>query len=983
VLHTPSPTQARPENKDPSCGPVQAGDAAAGLGQCTSLIDILRMRSLRESGALAYIFLNDGADNESRLTFRELFERTSAIAGVLRRHGAVGKRAMLLYEPGLDYIAAFLGTLQAGAIAVPSYPPTGTRAINRLASIIDDAEPDFLLSTTSIRAAATRQREQFWQQQRATWVTTDELPSHAADASAVDVNGQELAVLQYTSGSTGNPKGVMVTHRNLMSNAAAIQDWIGFDPPPRGCIWLPPFHDMGLMGGVLQPLYQGFPVVLFSPAHFVQQPLRWFRAISRHRSTVTSAPNFAFDLCVNEIDDIDLGDIDLSSLKIAFCGAEPVLKDTLDRFVQRFERCGLDPRALTPCYGMAETTLIVSGKPPGTLPHYRHFEPTALMAGRVAEVDQTTPGARAIASSGRIARGLDVRIVVPDTLQAAAADVIGEIWVSGKHVGAGYWGKDAETAQTFAAPLAGQDRVYLRTGDLGFMRAGELFVTGRIKDVIIIAGLNHYPQDIEFSAQRADPAIQPNGVAAFALAADGTEALAIVAEIGRGAQSESRDKIRRNIMKGVSAAHGIRPAEIYLGRIGSIPRTTSGKVQRQACKRAFLAGTLRPAFEQRQPPARLPPAAMPPVPELARHAKARGWLDGLWRRGRELLGCDLAIVGGAMTWISERHLVAAISNGGGFGLIAAGSMSPASLAAEIAATRALTDRPFGVNLITFRPEILELIEVSARAKIRNIVLAGGIPSLAAITLVKEAGAKLLCFAPTLAIARKLVRMGADAIIIEGMEAGGHIGPVSTSVLAQEILPYLREVPVFVAGGIGSGEAIASYLEMGASGVQLGTRFVCARESIAHPRFKQAFIRASARDAMPSVQLDSRFPVIPVRALVNDGTRRFLEVQRDVIERHHRGELALRDAQFEIELFWAGALRRAAIDGDVETGSLMAGQSVGMVTTEQRVEEILHDLVTQATAALAARERLFDSFTSRPVGDTHAHATGPSDHMPAD
>jgi enoyl-[acyl-carrier protein] reductase II len=330
-------------------------------------------------------------------------------------------------------------------------------------------------------------------------------------------------------------------------------------------------------------------------------------------------------------------------------------------------------------------------------------------------------------------------------------------------------------------------------------------------------------------------------------------------------------------------------------------------------------------------------------------------LDRLWARGRELLGCDLAIMGGAMTWVSERNLVAAISNAGGFGVIASGSMSPELLSAEISAAKTLTPRPFGVNLITLHPQLLELIEVCVEHRVGHVVLAGGLPSSAAINKIKHGGARVLCFAPALGFARKLVRMGVDAIVIEGSEAGGHIGPVSTGVLAQEILPHLTSVPVFVAGGIGRGEAMLAYLEMGASGVQLGTRFVCAHESIAHPRFKQAFIRAAARDAVASVQLDPRFPVIPVRALANSATERFLALQQQVIDRCARGELTPREGQLEIEHFWAGALRRAVIDGDVEGGSLMAGQSVGFVTREQTTAEILGELIDQALAA--RRERV--------------------------
>lgn len=342
------------------------------------------------------------------------------------------------------------------------------------------------------------------------------------------------------------------------------------------------------------------------------------------------------------------------------------------------------------------------------------------------------------------------------------------------------------------------------------------------------------------------------------------------------------------------------------------------------------------------------------LPESTLPARAR--LEKLWHRGKAFLGTETAIMGGAMSWVSERNLVAAISNGGGFGVIASGSMEPDMLAVEIEATQRLTDKPFGVNLITLHPRLDALIDVCATAKVGHVVLAGGLPSGAAIRRVKESGARVMCFAPTAAFGRKLVRMGADALIIEGTEAGGHVGPVSTSVLAQEILPVIRDVPVFVAGGIGRGEVIVSYLEMGAAGCQLGTRFVCATESIAHPAFKRAFIKANARDALPSVQVDPAFPVIPVRALNNRATRRFPEFQQAVIARHRAGELTKEEAQLEIEHFWAGALRRAVIDGDIEDGSLMAGQSVGLVTREQPTAEIIQELVEQAVAAIVARDR---------------------------
>ncbi|MBH0112429.1 nitronate monooxygenase [Novosphingobium sp. YJ-S2-02] len=327
----------------------------------------------------------------------------------------------------------------------------------------------------------------------------------------------------------------------------------------------------------------------------------------------------------------------------------------------------------------------------------------------------------------------------------------------------------------------------------------------------------------------------------------------------------------------------------------------------------------------------------------------------LMARGREFLGSETAILCGAMSWVSERNLVAAISNAGGFGVIACGAMTPELLDAEITATKALTEKPFGVNLITMHPMLFDLIDVCSSHGVGHVVLAGGIPPKGSVEAIKSGGAKVICFAPTLMLGKKLLRAGADALVIEGMEAGGHIGPVSTSVLAQEILPVLAEEHlVFVAGGIGRGEAMAGYLEMGAAGVQLGTRFACASESIAHPDFKKMFFRASARDAIASVQVDPRLPVIPVRAIRNKGTEAFTAKQREVALKLDAGEVDMGAAQLEIEHFWAGALRRAVIDGDVEGGSVMAGQSVGMVKEEEPVAQIMASLMEQSEAALTTR-----------------------------
>jgi enoyl-[acyl-carrier protein] reductase II len=328
-------------------------------------------------------------------------------------------------------------------------------------------------------------------------------------------------------------------------------------------------------------------------------------------------------------------------------------------------------------------------------------------------------------------------------------------------------------------------------------------------------------------------------------------------------------------------------------------------------------------------------------------------LTHLMQRGTTFLGCETAIMCGAMSWVSERNLVSAISNAGGFGVIACGAMTPELLDAEIAATKAMTAKPFGVNLITMHPQIMDLIAVCAKHEVSHVVLAGGLPPKGSIEAIKDSGAKVLCFAPALTLAKKFARSSVDALIIEGSEAGGHIGPVATSVLAQEILPELGEqLPIFVAGGIARGGLIASYLEMGAAGVQLGTRFVCAHESIAHPNFKAAFLRANARDAVASVQIDPRLPVIPVRALKNKGTEEFTAKQIEVAAKLNAGAIDMETAQLEIETYWAGALRRAVIDGDVEYGSVMAGQSVGMVHVERPVVDIIAKLVAEAEEALA-------------------------------
>ncbi|MDC0074944.1 nitronate monooxygenase [Alphaproteobacteria bacterium] len=332
-------------------------------------------------------------------------------------------------------------------------------------------------------------------------------------------------------------------------------------------------------------------------------------------------------------------------------------------------------------------------------------------------------------------------------------------------------------------------------------------------------------------------------------------------------------------------------------------------------------------------------------------ASASKHFSNLSSRGNEFLGSDVPIVGGAMSWVSESSLVSSISNAGGFGVIACGSLSPSQLRLEIEKTQKLTKRPFGVNLITMHPELNKLVDICKETNISHVVLAGALPKAETIILLKNCDIKIITFAPSIAVAKRMIRAGSDAIVIEGSEAGGHVGPVSTSVLAQEILPIIKDVPVFVAGGIGRGEAMTMYLEMGASGIQMGTRFVCAKESIAHPNFKKRFLRANSRDATLTIQLDPRFPVIPVRAIENKGTELFNQKQREIVLKFDSGKVNLKDAQLEIEHFWAGALKRAVIDGDIENGSLMAGQGIGLVSKEQTLEEIIEEIVFQAVGSI--------------------------------
>lgn len=558
------------------------------------IIDVLSRHAQERPDAVALRFLADGEDSTVEWTYSRL-ERT--VARIARRLQAVdvrGERIILLYDSSPDYIAAFMGVLQAGGTAVPTYPPIGQRPLSRLIGIIQDSKPKLVLSTARTRNAQARRVAELSGHSHLEWVATDELPPLNPHEHVPVVHGQPLAMLQYTSGSTGSPKGVMVTHANLLSNCETIARWLGPSPGRRGGMWLPLFHDMGLLGGVMQPLYSGFPLVFMDPMYFIQRPVRWLRAISKHRLTLSGAPNFAYELCASQIPDEELEGIDLSCWTEAFCGAEPVRGETMRRFAERFAPLGFRAEALSPCYGLAEATLLVAGKPAGT--RLRTLSAPREEDGSQGPLQKVTERPRELVSSGRVVHAHQVRIVDPDTFTECPPGRAGEIWVHGPSVAMGYWGREEESQQTFRASLPGDPAGYLRTGDMGFLHEGELFISGRRKDVIIIAGRNHHAEDVEVTVEAAHTLVRRNGVAAFPVTVADEEQLLLVVELKPGGRRTEAElaAVREAIIQAVVNAHGVRPHDIFFGSIGAIPRTTSGKVQRQACQQAYLGGSLPP-----------------------------------------------------------------------------------------------------------------------------------------------------------------------------------------------------------------------------------------------------------------------------------------------------------------------------------------------------------------------------------------------------
>jgi acyl transferase domain-containing protein/acyl-CoA synthetase (AMP-forming)/AMP-acid ligase II/NADP-dependent 3-hydroxy acid dehydrogenase YdfG/acyl carrier protein len=573
--------------------------SAEGNARFANLIDLLRARAAEHGPRIAFRYLADGENEESRLTYEELESRARLIAAALAAQGATGERALLFYSGGLEFIAAFWGCLYAGVVAVPVFPARLHRQIPRLLAIAADSEARFVLTTAKLRRQSEDLCERAPELKKLHWLPTDDLPAANADGwRDPGATLETLAFLQYTSGSTASPRGVMVTHGNLLHNLACLREVFQFSAESIGVTWLPRYHDMGLIGGLLQPVFAGGEMIVMPPSSFLQLPIRWLAAVTRYRATTMVAPNFAYDLCAQKISAEQRASLDLASVKVALCGAEPVRPDTLAQFATSFGPCGFRQDAFRPAYGLAEATLIVSGQSDGGAPFAPAVFSAELQRNRIKPAEDGAAGSRVLVGCGGIAPDLKVVIVDPQTLAPCAPDRVGEIWVAGPSVARGYWRKPEESKQTFAAHLATGQGPFLRTGDLGFLDRGQLFITGRLKDLIIIRGSNHYPQDLEHTVERSHRALRPACGAAFSVEKNGAERLVIVQEVTDRASASNEDVVAA-IRRALTQSHEVQPDAVLLIEPRSIPRTSSGKIQRYACREAFLAGTLQVVHEWR------------------------------------------------------------------------------------------------------------------------------------------------------------------------------------------------------------------------------------------------------------------------------------------------------------------------------------------------------------------------------------------------
>ncbi|MBW4447044.1 MAG: amino acid adenylation domain-containing protein [Spirirestis rafaelensis WJT71-NPBG6] len=560
---------------------------------CSTVVQLLRKASLTQPNRDAFTFLLDGEIEKATLTYEELDKRSRRIATQLQILGLSGERALLLYPAGLDYLAAFFGCLYAGVVAVPAYPPRNERNTPRIKALKADAEAAIALTTTEILPTVESLMVEKTDLKSLQWLTTDNLAQGIEDSwQEPSINKDTLAFLQYTSGSTGTPKGVMISHGNLLHNADTTYQFMEHSAESKFVTWLPMYHDMGLIGGILQPLYGGFPCIIMPPASFLQRPYRWLQAISKYQGTTSGGPNFAYDLCVQKITPEQKATLDLSSWSVAFNGAEPIRHDTLERFAAAFAECGFRKEAFYPCYGMAETTLMVSGVQKATSPIVKAIQKSALESNRVVESSVEDDNVYHFVSCGRVIPEQKVVIANPETLKSCQPGEIGEIWVSGLSVGQGYWNRAEETEETFGAYLSDTgEGPFLRTGDLGFLQNGELFITGRAKDLIIIRGKNLYPQDIELAAERSHPSLRSGASAAFTVLVNNEERLIIVQELEFRAKP-NLEEVASAIRQAVTEEHEVQVYGVVLIKPGSIPKTSSGKIQRRATHAQFENGEL-------------------------------------------------------------------------------------------------------------------------------------------------------------------------------------------------------------------------------------------------------------------------------------------------------------------------------------------------------------------------------------------------------
>jgi 8-amino-7-oxononanoate synthase len=570
----------------------------------SNLVELLLHRARCQPEDIAFTYLVDGENEQVHLTYRELDRQARAIGAWLESHDLVGERALLLYPAGLEFIAAFFGCLYAGVVAVPVYPPRRNRSLNRIQAIADDAEAKVALTTDLVLNRVMPLIDDTPHLKQLTWLATCHVPPDSEQEWTMpDVHGDTLAFLQYTSGSTGAPKGVVLSHANLVHNSALISYSFEHTRSGTGVFWLPSYHDMGLIGGILQPLYVGRPNVLISPMSFLQKPYRWLSAITRFHGTTSGGPNFAYDLCVRKITPEQRKTLDLSTWRVAFNGAEPVRAETLDAFAEAFAPCGFRREAFFSCFGLAEATLIVSGGYVREAPVVRTFDAAGLARRELIDADPDDDGVRALVGCGRNLPDQKIVTADPDTLVQCPPGRIGEVWVWGPSVAQGYWREPEATERTFRARLKDTgEGPFLRTGDLGFLQDGELFITGRLKDLIIVHGVNFYPQDIERTVQQSHPRLRMDCGAAFTVDGGGEEQLVVVQEIERHKQSDFSG-VFEAIRRAVAAEYELAPAAIVLLRAGSVPKTSSGKIQRHACRDGFLAGTLQVVGHWRAPEA--------------------------------------------------------------------------------------------------------------------------------------------------------------------------------------------------------------------------------------------------------------------------------------------------------------------------------------------------------------------------------------------